>query len=257
MYEVVIFDLDGTLVQTEKLKAISYARAAYELSPETLTEAEVVEAFKEVVGRSRQEVAQYLVERFELTDKAREQMEDLGVATPWQAYVQVRLRIYEDMIRDPEVLRTHRWEHNLILLEQVRLAECRTGLATMSHCDQAKRVLKALSLERAFDFVATRDDVEFPKPDPEIYLLVAREMGVAPEECLVIEDSPAGVTAAKNAGMAVIAVTTPFTREAFRSGTLLDRSYVVDQPNELPEVVRLRLAEHRRGSGSATRDVTE
>jgi len=48
-----IFDLDGTLVQTERLKALSYARAAVELCPHAISEAEVVEAFKDVVGLPR------------------------------------------------------------------------------------------------------------------------------------------------------------------------------------------------------------
>jgi phosphoglycolate phosphatase-like HAD superfamily hydrolase len=51
-----VFDLDGTLVETEELKALSYARAAAELRPD-LDEREVMEAFKDLVGLSRQEVA--------------------------------------------------------------------------------------------------------------------------------------------------------------------------------------------------------
>jgi len=89
-----------------------------------------------------------------------------------------------------------------------------------------------------FDVIATRDDVEHGKPDPEIDLLVARELGVKPEECLVIEDSPAGVQAALAAGMEVIAVTTELTRQKFRDTDLLDRCRVVDDPRMLPTVVR-------------------
>lgn len=66
MIRAMIFDLDGTLVQTEKLKALSYARAAVKLCPHELNEEEVVEAFKEVVGLSRREVASALVEKFGL-----------------------------------------------------------------------------------------------------------------------------------------------------------------------------------------------
>ena len=57
MIRALIFDLDGTLVQTERLKALSYAGAAIELSPHQISEGQVVEAFKEVVGLARQEVA--------------------------------------------------------------------------------------------------------------------------------------------------------------------------------------------------------
>ena len=66
MIRAMIFDLDGTLVQTERLKAISYAQAAVELRPDTVTEAAVMATFREVVGLSRNEVAQTLVERFDL-----------------------------------------------------------------------------------------------------------------------------------------------------------------------------------------------
>ena len=59
MIRAMIFDLDGTLVQTEKLKALSYARAAVALRPE-LKEADVIETFKDVVGSPRHEVAQTL-----------------------------------------------------------------------------------------------------------------------------------------------------------------------------------------------------
>ena len=102
MIRAMIFDLDGTLVQTERLKAISYARAALELCPRDLTETEVIEGFKEVVGLSRREVALGLVEQFGLEDAARARMAEFGVDTPWQAFVQVRLSIYEQMLADPE-----------------------------------------------------------------------------------------------------------------------------------------------------------
>ena len=76
--QAVIFALDGTLVQTEKLKAISYARAAVVLYPRTLHEAEVIDAFKEVEGLSRREVATVLVERFDLAEKAAARMSERG-----------------------------------------------------------------------------------------------------------------------------------------------------------------------------------
>ena len=116
----------------------------------------------------------------------------------------------------------------------------------MSHCEQARRVLAILGLTDEFDVVATRDDVEHGKPDPEIDLLVARELGVAPEECLVIEDSPAGVQAALAAGMEVIAVTTELTRQKFRDTDLLDRCRVVEDPRMLPNVVRRLIEGPRR-----------
>jgi len=232
-----IFDLDGTLVQTERLKALSYARAAVELCPYALTEGEVVAAFKEVVGLSRREVAQALIERFGLEEAARARMAEFGVDTPWQAFVQVRMRYYDAMLADPQVLRDHQWPHNVALLQTARRTGCKVGLATMSRYSQVRRVLEILDLGDAFDFVATRDDVERGKPDPEIYHLIAREFKVAASECLVIEDSPSGVKAALAAGMHVVAVSTPFTRESLHQTGLLPAGQIVDDPADLLQVV--------------------
>lgn len=243
MIETMIFDLDGTLVQTEKLKAQSYARAAVWLCPGTITEDEVIEAFKDVVGRSRREVAQALLERFNLHEAAKVRMDEYGVDAPWQAFVQVRLAIYEDMITDPSVLRENQWPHNRALLEQAR-QDCRqVALATMSHCDRTNQILDILDLSDAFDFVATRDDVEDGKPDPEIYQLVADELDVAAEDCLVIEDSPSGFQAAVGANMHVIAVATPFSRDELAKLETLDPRWIVHDPDELLRVVQAKLDE--------------
>lgn len=242
MIRAMIFDLDGTLVQTERLKALSYAQAAVELRPDSVAEADVLAAFRDVVGLSRNEVATALVERFGLAQAAGARMAEFGVDTPWQAYVQIRLRHYELLLADPDVLRRNQWPHAVNLLRAARLAQCKVGLATMSYCAQAQRVLDVLNLHDQFDFVATRDDVELGKPDPEIYLLVAKELGVAPAECLVIEDSPSGVKAALAAGMRVIAVSTPFTGEALHRGQLLDPRWIVDDPATLPVVAQALMA---------------
>ncbi len=245
MIRAMIFDLDGTLVQTEKLKAISYARAAIELCPQDINEDEVLEAFKEVVGLPRRQVAQQLVERFQLQDKAAEKMSEYGVDTPWQAFIQARLVHYEGMLADPEVIVANQWPHNMAVLEMARANQCSIGLATMSRCKQATRVLQILDLRQVFDFVATRDDVEIGKPDPEIYRLVAHELEIPALECLVLEDSPSGVEAAVAAGMWCIAVTTPFTFEGVHKQALLPSEWIVNDPGQVLVAVGQMLEERR------------
>ena len=109
----------------------------------------------------------------------------------------------------------------------------------MSHCNEASRVIGILNISGDFDFIATRDDIENGKPDPQIYLLVAKELRVLPTDTLVIEDSPAGVKAALDAGMGCIAVTTDFTRKNIRATNPISEQWIVDDPAELKTVVQM------------------
>src|SRR5215212_2919150 len=175
--------------------------------------------------------------RFGLEGEARARMEELGVDRPWQAYVQIRLRIYQALLADSKLVFEHRYPHNIALLRDVRREGYLTALATQSYREEAQRVLGILGLTEEFDVIVTREDVEHGKPDPEMHLLVARKLGVRPSACLAVEDSPAGVMAALAAGTVTVAVATELTRQKFRSTDLLDRSHIVDDPRRLPEVV--------------------
>jgi len=241
-----IFDLDGTLVETEHLKALSYAKAAQDLCPDCATEQEVLQAFKEVVGKSRHEVAQHIVEKFHLQDAASRRMNEFGVSTPWQTYVQIRLRIFDRMIEDPQTIRDSACSRTIDLLHRVRTMGCRTALTTASSCSRTQLMLRELGLRREFEFVATTDDVEHAKPDPEIYHLVLGELKLPPDECVALEDSLPGIQAAVAAGVPCIAVTTDFTRDVVHKACPVDPRWIVDDPAMLEstamELVRLRKA---------------
>jgi beta-phosphoglucomutase-like phosphatase (HAD superfamily) len=165
-----IFDLDGTLVNTEYLKSLSYARAIANLSGGKVNEGTAQAAFKDVVGRSRKEVTLYLAEKFGLNQACDDLCDKYGVHERWQVLSVVRLEIYNHMLKDPKILRENLWPHNVDLLRLAKETFCKVGLATMSERKQAERVLEVLRLRRYFHCVATVDDVERTKPDPEIYL---------------------------------------------------------------------------------------
>lgn len=243
MIKALIFDMDGTLVQTEELKAKSYAKAAVELNP-TISEQEVIEAFKDVVGLSRKEVSESLIKRFGLEGSVGAKMKELQLDKPWQAYVQLRMGIYNAMISDPEILNKHLCPYNLGLLKWARENEFYTALGTQSHRPQTLRILEILSIGNDFDFIATREDVDNPKPDPEIYLLLANELNVNPIESLVIEDSATGVQAALSAGMGCIAITTDFTREGVHKMKNMEKRWIVDSPPKLLEVAKQFISEN-------------
>jgi HAD superfamily hydrolase (TIGR01509 family) len=97
------------------------------------------------------------------------------------------------------------------LVKRARELGLRLGVASSSRRVWIDATLRALGLSAAFDTIVSGDDVERSKPDPQIYLLAASRLGVRPDRCLAIEDSPHGVQSARAAGMAVLGVRTSFT----------------------------------------------
>jgi HAD superfamily hydrolase (TIGR01509 family) len=101
----------------------------------------------------------------------------------------------------------------------VELVRAQEGVRPVALCSGAVRsdilpVLRSLALTEAFQVVVTAEDVATSKPDPACYrLAVERLGGLRPAECLAIEDTPAGIQAAKAAGLRVVAVTNTYGRE--------------------------------------------
>lgn len=201
----VIFDLDGVLLDTEKL----YTQATQE----------VVGAYGkhfdwtikvQMMGRNELEAASVLIDT-------------LGLPLTPEAYLQRQLPIAEGLFRVAEEVPgaesfvAHLREHGLGLgvgtSSTRRLFELKTGHHPwFSH----------------FSTVVSGDhpEVRQLKPAPDIFLAAARALGAAPERCLVIEDSPAGVTAARAAGMHVVAIPDAALPDSrFTEADLIVRSY--------------------------------
>ena len=246
MIRAIMFDLDGTLVQSEKLKALSYAMAAQRIRGLPEPDPRAIEAYREIVGSSRDVASRHIMDSLELEPDLRPLMAQYGASEAWEVLTDLRKTIYDDMVADPQVIRDNQWPHTIGLLRVARDTFCRTGLATMSYREEALHVLRALEIEQELDVVLTREDVQQPKPDPEIYLLAAQKLDVPPAECLVIEDSTNGVKAGVAAGMNVIAAATPFTVAGLHSSEVLEHAWVVHDPEKLLDVVRDRIAEHNR-----------
>jgi beta-phosphoglucomutase len=242
----IIFDLDGTLVQSEKLKAQSYAIAIERLRGLDGPELAAVEAYREIVGASRDVASRHIMESLDLEAELRPLMSQYNATEPWEALSVIRKEIYDGMVEDPQVIRDNQWPHTVGLLRVAREAYCKTALATMSYRVEALHVLRSLDVEQSLDVVLTREDVVSPKPEPEIYRLAAQKLDVPPQECLVLEDSPNGVRAGVAAGANVIAVATPFTIAGLHSSEALEHAWVVHDPDKLLDVVRERIDEHNK-----------
>jgi beta-phosphoglucomutase family hydrolase len=93
------------------------------------------------------------------------------------------------------------------LLDIIKKGNFKLALASSAPKENIDLVNSELNLERYFDYIISGREVAESKPSPQIYLLAAEKLGAEPRDCVVIEDSPFGVKAAKAAGMRCLAVT--------------------------------------------------
>jgi len=89
------------------------------------------------------------------------------------------------------------------------------GIGTAAIPFNVDFALDNLHVRDYFQTIITADDVVSSKPDPEVFLKAAVELGAVPADCIVFEDAPKGVEAAANAGMKAVVLTTMHTREEF------------------------------------------
>ncbi len=211
--DLLAFDLDGTLADTETLKAESYAWAAHQLLPDVDMEA-VEAAYSDCIGLSRREISLSLLHRFGLEGAARQHD---GSVAPWESYVGIRLAKYREMLADGDLVRAYAREHAVTLARDHATFARSVAVVTTSDAHNAGLVLAALGLADLFDTVVTADDVDDTKPDPEGYALSLSRLGARAEQAVAIEDSPAGVRGAVAAGLAVVAVPDRFTADGVQA----------------------------------------
>ena len=110
-------------------------------------------------------------------------------------------------------------------LQQTARAGYRCGVGTAAPPQNVDLVLDGLNLRRHFQAIVCNTDVKQGKPDPEIFLLAAQLLGAHPKDCVVFEDAPAGIEAARRAGMACVVIKSTLTRGQIAA--LADTRHVV------------------------------
>ncbi len=189
--KAVLFDLDGTLVDSMwmwKDIDIEYlAKRGYELPPELQTEIE---------GMSFTETAIYFKKIFQLPE---------DIDTIQREWVEMAKDKYAHQVP----FKPGAKEFLAYLKEQ----KIRTGIATSNSRELLDAVLESLQLNRYLDYTITACEAGAGKPAPDAYLKVAEVLKVKPEECLVFEDTVAGIQAGLNAGIRVCAMEDDFSAE--------------------------------------------
>ena len=180
----VIFDLDGTLVDSmwvwQQIDIDYLARFGIDL-PDDLQSS--------LDGMSFSETAEYFKKRFGITDSIEQIKKDWNDMT-------------EEFYRHRVTLKPGALE----FLKSLKKKDIKTGIATSNSKELLEIVIESLKVRQYFDSMHVSCEVAKGKPAPDIYLLVADDLGIEPEDCLVFEDISQGVEAGHAAGMTVCGV---------------------------------------------------
>jgi HAD superfamily hydrolase (TIGR01509 family) len=179
----VIFDCDGTLVDSEPL-----ARAAWERTMEPYGYAVTDADAEATVGLPFPRTHAYFAERSELP----------GVEEVWRAYSGTLFALIDDELVT--------FDDAVSAARELRARGIPVAVASSSPRERLQRTLRRAGLLDAFDVTVAGDEVTNGKPAPDMFLLAAERLGVPPDQCIVIEDSPPGVQAGLAAGMHTIGV---------------------------------------------------
>jgi HAD superfamily hydrolase (TIGR01509 family) len=191
-FQGVIFDMDGVLVDSEPIFLSAINRLITNEGVDPISEEENE---KHLLGTTVEITWERLREMRGLTGSTENYIERYDKL--------VRQVLIEELTPQPGV--------NRILAECVQRRLPR-AVASSSLRSWVHLKLQAIKLSDAFDVVLGGDDVRQGKPDPEIYRLAAQCLGLSPQSCIAIEDSPVGIAAAVASGAYTIAVRTHFTR---------------------------------------------
>lgn len=181
----VIFDMDGLMLDTEKLSKHSWYQAVAQYGY-TFEE----DVYQQLVGRGIADVERILHRAF-------------GMDFPFQDVLKDKMAFFDMSIdRDGVPVKPGL----LGLLDFLDAVPLPKAVASSSYRDVVTRRLTGAGLKQRFEAVVCGDDIQNGKPSPDIFLEAAARLGVLPSVCVVLEDSDAGILAAHQAGMLPVLV---------------------------------------------------
>lgn len=203
LFKAVVFDMDGTLVNSTASDYLAWKKLFADYGQPFVRFSE----YLPLLGiRSREVIQTYL----HLNGEALEQA------------LQRRLQYFTEIVASEGV---QPMPHAVSFLQSLKATGVKTALATSSRKEKMALVMQVTGLLPYFDVVVTGEEVSRGKPFPDIFLRAAERLQLSPQECLVIEDAPAGVQAAKNAMMTCVAITTTHAAAALHQADYIIHSF--------------------------------
>lgn len=185
MKKAVIFDMDGLMIDSERVTYNEYVKKLAELGHHDFTE----ELYRNCLGKNKQGICQVFIDHYGQDFPMDEVWDDVHV------WIDESLRQYVPK------------KKGLVeLLEYLKANNYKTIVATSSGRARVDEILKNADLTKYFDDTICGDEVTHGKPHPEIFLTACQKLDVKPEEALVLEDSEAGILAAYDGHIDVICV---------------------------------------------------
>lgn len=193
MIQAVIFDFDGTIFDSDAMHSKAYAQiiSEYGKTP-LLNEGGVVHH----VGRKAHDNWTLLKEKYAIEETI-------------DILARKKRNAYETLLSNTHITPM---KGLLPLLELLQKNHIKTAIASNAPFTPIKLVLKSVGIFERFHPIVSIDDVEKPKPFPDVYLKALSLLNLSAADGIAIEDSEAGVTSAKAAGLKAIAVPTKYTK---------------------------------------------
>ncbi len=189
MITTFIFDLDGTLADTELLHYRTWKTVLEENGVAEFTFAE----FLNYVGTSNEKVA-------------RDYIASNGIPKSPEELIELKKQLYMECIVEIQL-----YDGVVELLEAFQ-GKVKMAVASSSHEKEVSAILESHDVSRFFEYVIGGDMVQKRKPDPEIYLKALDVLGVTPKESIAFEDTNFGIAAVKDAGIYGIAIPNAYTQ---------------------------------------------
>lgn len=204
--KAVLFDLDGTLVDSMWVWRnidIDFLSAIGQELPADLQ--------KCIEGMSFTETAEYFKKRFSIDDDVEE------IKKKWN---QMAYDKYTSEVKLKKGAKE--------FLARLKSDGIRIGIASSNSVTLIEGALKAEGVLEYFDAITTGCEAGAGKPAPDIYLLAAKKVGIAPSECLVFEDIPMGIMAGNSAGMTTVAVEDDYSHGMRKEKERLAKYFIED-----------------------------